>query len=179
MIDNIDSVIEIVDTSKQSNVSKRKNCDELYVSPGSKEKRFCYLCRQPRCTRWTCSILKSYEKVPGRILPKGNQETRDKLINLIATVDNHVLCQNRDSNDERLVYVELPRKIKAIIVQKKYIIKQNLSFMSQNDNVCIECTLLGDLGKVMKNYKNALFQKNCLIRHIGKSKNNLVVDNLS
>ena len=51
--------------------------------------------------------------------------------------------------------------------------------MSQNDNVCIECTLLGDLGKVMKNYKNALFQKNCLIRHIGKSKNNLVVDNLS
>ena len=58
---------------------------------------------------------------------KGNQEIRDKLINLIATVDNHVICHNRDGNDERLVYVEMPRKIKAIVVHRKYVIEQNLS----------------------------------------------------
>ena len=95
--------------------------------------------------------MKSYEKVPGRILVKGNQETRDKLINLIATVDNHVLCHDRDVHNNRLVYVELPRKIKAIIVHKKYIIEQDLSFISQHDNVCIECTLLGNLGQVIEN----------------------------
>ena len=96
-----------------------------------------------------------------------------------STVDNHVLCHNRDDNDKRLVYVELPRKIKAIIVHKKYIIEQNLSNISQHDNVCVECTLLGDYGNVIDKYNKALFTKHCVTRHIGKSKNNLVVDNLS
>ena len=157
----------------------RNNIDELYVVPRNSDKRFCYLCRQPRCTRWTCNILQSYEKLPGRLLVKGNLEVRDRLINLIATVDNHVLCHNRDDNDKRLVYVELPRKIKAIIVHKKYIIEQNLSNISQHDNVCVECTLLGDYGNVIEKYNKALFTKHCVTRHIGKSKNNLVVDNLS
>ena len=161
--------------------SKRKNTntDLQYVTAGNSDKKYCFLCRQPRCTRWTCNILKGYEKVPGRILIKGNQECRDKLINLIATVDNHVLCYNRDEGDTRLIYDELPKKIKAIILCKKYIIEQNLSNVSQHDNVCIECILLGDNGMVIDKYKEALFTKNCVIRHIGKSKNNLVVDNLT
>ena len=163
------------------NSSKRKNMnkDNQYVTAGNSDKKYCFLCRQPRCTRWTCTILKGYEKVPGRILIKGNQESRDKLINLIATVDNHVLCHNRSEEDKRFIYDELPRKIKAIVLCKKYIIENNLSNISQHDNVCIECILLGDYGKAIDKYNKALFTKNCVIRHIGRSKNNLVVDNLS
>ena len=110
---------------------------------------------------------------------KGNQEVRDRLITLIATVDNHIICFNRAGDDKRIIYHELPRKIKAIIVQKKYVIEESASEMSQHNNVCIECTLLGDFDNPIPNYNNALFHKICIIRFIGKSKNNLVIDNLS
>ena len=109
---------------------------------------------------------------------KGNQEVRDELISLIATTNNQVLCYNRDVDDERIVYNELPKKIKALIVSKKYIIGDNISQISQKENVCVECTLLGEFGKPMEKYTDALFKKICIIRHIGKSKNNLVVNNL-
>ena len=116
---------------------------------------------------------------PGRILPKGHQESRDKLISLVSNVDNHVLCHNRQVDDTRVVFTKIPRKIKAILVSKKYVLEDNVSHMSAHDNVCIECTLLGDLGLPVVNYTDALFQKHCVIRYIGKSKHNLVVDNLS
>ena len=153
--------------------------DEMFVTPVTSEKKYCFLCRQPKCTRWTCNVLKSYEKVPGRILPKGHVESRDKLINLISTVDNHVLCFNRSSDDERMIYSELPTKIKAMVVHKKFIIEGTAAHISPHDNVCIECTLLGNFGIPMEKYSEALFKKNCVTRFLGKSSNNLVVDNLS
>jgi len=159
--------------------SKKRNMDEDFVLKGNSDRRYCFLCRKPQCTRWTCSILKGYEKVPGRLLVKGNQEVRDNLISLIATLDNHVLCFNRSRDDQRVIFNELPRKVKAIIVYKKYIMEKNVSQMSQNDNICIECTLLGDHGEVIENYSKALFKKICIIRYVGKGTNNLVVDNLS
>ena len=130
--------------------------DEDFVFKGNSDKRYCFLCRQSQCTRWTCNILKGYEKLPGRLLVKGNQEVRDKLISLIATLDNHVLCYNRSGDDQRIVFNELPKKVKAIIVYKKYMMENNVLQMSQNDNVCIECTLLGKLGEVIE-----IIQKHC------------------
>ena len=70
-----------------------------------------------------------------------------------------MLCHNRSIDDDRYIYGELPTKIKAIIVHKKLIIEDNISLMSPHDNVCIECTLLGDLGLPMQNYTEALFKK--------------------
>ena len=78
-----------------------------------------------------------------------------------------------------VVFNKVPRKIKAIIVSKKYVLEDSISHMSPHDNVCIECTLLGDLGIPMLNYTDALFKKHCVTRFIGKSKQNLVVDNIS
>ena len=123
--------------------------------------------------------LQCYEKVPGRILPKGHQESRDKLISLISTVDNHVICHNRSNEDKRIIYHQFPSKIKALIVDKKFIIEDTSSHISPHENVCIECTLLGDLGVPIANYSGVLFTKNSVIRHIARSRNNLVVDNLS
>ena len=60
--------------------------------------------------------------MPGRILPKGHQEARDKLISLLSNVDNHVLCHNRQVDDIRVVFNEVPRKIKAMVVSKKYVL---------------------------------------------------------
>ena len=123
--------------------------------------------------------MKGYEKKPGRILHKGHQESRDTLINLLSNVDNRVSCHNRKTRDKRVVYSELPKKIKAIIIEKKYVLEDNVSYVSPHDNICIECTILGDFGEPMEKYKNALFHKNCVIRHIGKSAMNLIVDNIS
>ena len=159
--------------------SKNHNIDEYYVGAGMQERKYCFLCRQPKCTRWNCKVLQCYEKVPGRILPKGHQESRDKLISLISTVDNHVICHNRSNEDKRIIYHQFPSKIKALIVHKKYIIEDNSSHISPHENVCIECTLLGDLGVPIENYSGVLFTKNSVIRHIARSRNNLVVDNLS
>ena len=176
---NDDDYIPPNNTSLLPKSSISSNIDEIYVCSGGSEKKYCFLCRQPKCTRWNCKILQRYEKMPGRILPKGHQEARDKLISLLSNVDNHVLCHNRQVDDSRLVFNEVPRKIKAMVVSKKYVLEDNISHMSPHDNVCIECTLLGYLGVPMANYTEALFKKHCIIRFIGKSKQNLVVDNIS
>ena len=112
-------------------------------------------------------------------MPKGNQEIRDKLVTLISNVDNHVICHNRNSDDTIIVYNEFPKRIKALVVIKKFIMEDDVQHRSPHDNVYLECTLLGDLGEPMENYTEALFNKHCVMRYIRKSKNNLVVDNLS
>ena len=169
--------------SQNNSVSQSKaksmGDDTNHVARGSKDKKYCFLCRQQGCSRWTCEILKGYEKVPGRILHKGHQESRDKLINLLSNIDNHVMCHKRKKRDKRMVYNDLPKKIKAIIIEKKYVLEDSVTFISKHDNICIECTILGDFGQPMEKYKNALFQKNCVIRHVGKSAMNLIVDNIS
>ena len=185
---NYDAVEDTVMTqstqlSQNNSVARSKTKlmkdDTDHVVRGGKEKKYCFLCRQQGCSRWTCEILKGYEKKPGRILHKGHQESRDTLINLLSNVDNRVSCHNRKKRDKRVVYSELPKKIKAIIIEKKYVLEDNVSYISPHDNICIECTILGDFGEPMEKYKNALFHKNCVIRHIGKSAMNLIVDNIS
>ena len=45
-------------------ISKRNhsNIDENYVVTGMQERKYCILCRQPKCTRWTCKCM-SHHKI--------------------------------------------------------------------------------------------------------------------
>ena len=161
---------------------KRKSVmadDELFVSGGKQRKLYCFLCRQPGCTRWKCNILQEYCLSPGRILQKGHQESRDRLCDIISSLKNKVVCYKRKRNDKRNVYDEFPKKIKALVIHNKYVIHNNVAHFSRDENICLECTLLGDNGKVIVNYDRALFHRPCVIRYVVKGINNLIVDNLS
>ena len=151
----------------------------MFVAQSKSKKLYCFLCRESGCTRWKCNVLQQFEKVPGRILRKNDTDARDKLSSQVKYMDNHVLCLQREEDDKRILYSELPRKMKALIVHKKYAIHKNLAYCKPEDNTCIECTLLGDRGLVIDNYDKALFQRACVSKYIDKSPNNLIVDNLS
>ena len=124
-------------------------------------------------------MLVKYIHGSGKILPKANRDCHDHLIDLICTVDNHVICHKWKEDDERIVFRELPTKVKALVIYKKYYIQNELSTLSKHENICVECTLLGEKGRSMLDYENALFGKNPIRRHIGNSNYNLIVDNLS
>ena len=115
----------------------------------------------------------------GRILPKGNRDSRDKLVELISSVDNNVMCHKRGRDDKRHVLKEFPKQMKALVLHKKCTINNNVAYCSPQDNTCIECTLLGDRGLPIAGYEKALFDNTCVKRYITKSDVNLIVDNLS
>ena len=46
------------------------------------------------------------------------------------------------------------------------------------NNICVECTLLGKRGEAIINYNKALSTVGCVNYYVGKSANNLIVDNI-
>ena len=151
----------------------------MFVSPGKSRKLYCWLCRQPGCTRWKCNILKQYEKVPGRLLPKGNQESRYRLSQQILNVNNAVACHKRTKKDKRLVYNEFPRVIRALIIHKKYTIHNNVAYSYPEENTCLECTLIGDRGLAIPNYVKGLFSRDAVNKYVTAGRGlQLIVNNL-
>ena len=165
--------------NRYSSQMQNNNDDDDFVVAVRSKKYKCMLCRQPGCTQWKCNILQDYEKIPGRILQKGNRESRDKLVDIIDSVDNSIICRKRSKNDERIIHNEFPTKTKALIIHFKWTIFQNVAYCSPQENTCLECTLLGEKGLPIEYYDKALFHRHCVKKYINKSYNNLIVDNLS
>ena len=95
--------------AKKRETKSVMNNDELFVSAGKQRKVYCYLCRQPGCTRWKCNILQQYSLGPSRILQKGHQDSRDRLCDIISSLKNKHICYKRKRNDKRNVYHEFPK----------------------------------------------------------------------
>ena len=84
-----------------------------------------------------------------------------------------------NDNDNRIIFYELPEKVTAIVIHKKWR-KLNQTIISPlyQDNICVECTLLGKKRVVVINYGKALFTIGCVDLYVGRSANNLIVNNI-
>ena len=57
-------------------------------------------------------------------------------------------------------------------------IKQTIISLLQMNNICIEYTLLGKKGEFIINYNKTLFTVVCVNGWVGKSANNLIINNI-
>ena len=110
---------------------------------------------------------------------KGDQQSRDRLSDAITSCKNKILIHKRFKKDKRTVFKDMPQRVKALIVQKKIRTHQSVTNQTVEGNSCLECTLLGERGLPMTNYFDALFERHCVLRFVSRSKNNLIVDNLT
>ena len=83
----------------------------------------------------------------------------------------------RQFHDERIVANELPKKVNALIIHKRYYIKtfldQTLGNIAPSDNICVECSIIKDNYTVED---KQLFEPSVIIRHILKNKTNVLVN---
>ena len=86
------------------------------------------------------------------------------------------LSMMRHFNDKRPIIKELPKKIKALVIHKRYYINTYLDSGSQNvapsENITIECSIITENYNVGE---KQLYEPIIIIRYILKSKANVVV----
>ena len=156
----------------------KKKRDEFFISSQNSNKYGCFLCGQPGHGRWGCTVLKRFAKNTANILPKNNLRSREKVCLMLITNTAEDIEPIRD-NDNRIIFHELPKKVLTMVIHKKWRKLQEtiISPLHQN-NICVECTLLGKKGVVIINYSKALFTVGCINLYVGRSANNLIVNNI-
>ena len=136
------------------------------------------MCGQPGHGRWGCTVLKRFAKNTANILPKNNLRSREKVCLMLITNTAEDIEPIRD-NDNRIIFHELPKKVLGMVIHKKWRkLNENIISPLHQNNICVECTLLGKKGVVIINYSKALFTVGCINLYVGRSANNLIVNNI-
>ena len=130
----------------------------------------CWLCDMPQCAKWTCRRLKAYNVT---ILPKDDMQARIKFCNKLI-LPNELNPDNRLSDDFRVPQYTFPKRVKAIVVHKKFIVKNTVANIMDVDNICVEVTLLTNGGNELTNYTRALFSPGSVYKWCTSSKNSLI-----
>ena len=148
------------------------NHDELHLKPQRKKPKHntCGLCDMPQCAKWTCQKLKAYRVT---ILPKDNLQARINFCNKLI-VPEELNPDKRSVEDVRMVYVSFPKRVKAVVVHKKYIVSNTVMNVMDVNNICIEVTLLTNGGMELENYVRVLVAPGSVYKWCTSSKNSLV-----
>jgi hypothetical protein len=70
-------------------------------------------------------------------LPKSDSVARDKIVKSVFQVDQHPIY-NRNTGDTRIVIKELPKRMAALVVHRKYTVDGNNMSQTYQDNICVE-----------------------------------------
>ena len=141
------------------------------------KRRRCGICCEKGHHQYMCQKIKAdYGKFP---LPKNDDGARNNLAKLLVLVDP--MCSSplmvRQFNDQRIVANELPKKVNALIIHKRYYIKtfldQTLDTVAPSDNICVECSIIKENYTVED---KQLFDPTVILRHIMKNKTNVIVN---
>ena len=141
------------------------------LNQGKKPKHnTCWLCDLPQCAKWTCRRLKAYNVT---ILPKDDIQARIKFCNKLI-LPNELNPENRLTGDIRVPQCTFPKRVKAIVVHQKFIVKKSVANILDVDNTCVEVTLLTIGGNELTNYTRALFSPGSVYKWCTSSKNSLI-----
>ena len=137
----------------------------------------CYLYGQSGHGRYDCTLLKRYAIERGVILRKNMQTERDNLLQFITNTSGGN-CFKRSDAEKRVVYYELPTKVKALVLHKKYVVHKDAVLLLHISNLCVKCTLLGVRGISTNLYVKALFPSGCVGRYMAKASSSLILNDM-
>ena len=145
----------------------------MRCTPGQEKKpkhNTCWLCDMPQCAKWSCQKLKAYHVT---ILPKDDIHARIKFCNKLI-LPNELNPAHRSADDTRILQHNFPKRVKAIVVHQKMIVKNSVTNIMDVENICVEVTLLTNGGDELPNYTRTLFSPGCVYKWCTASKNSLI-----
>ena len=154
------------------------NDDEHFIGVKKKRAHACFLCGIAGHIRYNCHVLQKYKSVGGAIVRGTNRSDIDSLIEAINNTSGKN-CYKRKEDDKRIVYSELPGKVRALVLIKKLLVSNDAVLLLDTSNTCIECTLLGEKGLEIPGYSTSLFSIGSVTNYVAKGGNRLIVNNIS
>ena len=106
-------------------------------------------------------------------MAKSDSTARDNIVKSLLQVNKHPIY-NRNDDDERIVMKELPKRMAALVIHRKYKVDDNNMSQTYQDNICVECSVV-KTGLIPHDlYTRQLFEPTAVIRYIMKCKSNIV-----
>jgi hypothetical protein len=72
----------------------------------------------------------------------------------------------RSFYDERLICKEFPKNVKCLVIHQKFLINQNVTTVSIENNVCVECTIIRNNYEIDSNERKMLFEPATVLRYV-------------
>ena len=139
---------------------------------GKASKKSCSICKRAgHNNQYECYEFKRvYGVTP---LPKSDSIARDNIVKRVLQDNKHPIY-NRNVDDERILMKELPKKMAALVIHRKYKVDDNNMSQIYQDNICVECSVVKNGLIPYDLYTRQLFEPTAVIRYIMKSKSNIV-----
>ena len=161
--------------SQTANLSNNKQMDNQFVPATRVNTRSCVLCRGQKHSQYSCEMITNNFNC--RPLGKNDVSARNALAMSIVNVKGLPLFP-RCISDKRTIFDDCPRKQKALVIHKRFIITPEIYLCEDPSNICIECTFLGDGGYPTPEYHRALFKVASVASYVQKSKTNCVASQI-
>lgn len=129
------------------------------------------MCKKPGHRRFKCPVLNKYGAPQ---LPPNNLNIRMDLSTKIGSIYDMSISL-RPHDDKRIVMKEIPKKMMALVIHKKYYIENYYSQTVDSKNICVECTWIVEGGYEHPTYKKSLFTAEVIQAHVTRTKTNLIV----
>ena len=146
------------------------------IPQGTNFIKSCALCRGKGHNRSKCDRLFSdYQRYP---LPLHNSKLRNDLVmSLVTGAINGSPILQRSMEDTRSIISEFPKKIKCLVIHRRFLKKQYIGNLFCFSNICIECTLIRENYEIRDEEKLILLEPTIITKFI-LSLNSLVVSQM-
>ena len=159
-------------TQKYSNQTPRT----LNIPKGANFKKSCGLCRGKGHNRSKCDrLFADYQRYP---LPLHDSKLRNDLVmSLVTRAINVSPILHRSMEDTRSIISEFPKKIKCLVIHKRFLKNQYIGNLFCFSIMCIECTLIRENYEIRDEEKCILLEPTIITKFI-LSLNSLVVSQM-
>ena len=159
-------------TQKYSNQTPRT----LNIPKGANFKKSCGLCRGKGHNRSKCDrLFADYQRYP---LPLHDSKLRNDLVmSLVTGAINGSAILHRTLEDTRSIISEFPKKIKCLVIHKRFLKNQYIGNLFCFSNICIECTLIRENYEIREEEQCILLEPTIITKFI-LSLNSLVVSQM-
>ena len=76
----------------------------------------------------------------------------------------------REPDDTRQISMSIPPRLLGVVIHRRFFMNRTTT-----NKMCLECTILDQLGDAHSTFRNYLFTSECMSAYVGRSKTNVVV----
>ena len=156
----------MISTRERNRISKSgRNQECTQIPKGRSFSKSCALCRGKGHTKMKCiKLLQEFGKFP---VPLTDTSQRNKIgHSLNSNQLSGTPVFHRSFSDERLICKEFPKNVKCLVIHQKFLINQNVTSVSVENNVCVECTIIRNNYEIDSNERKMLFEPATVLRYV-------------
>ena len=90
---------------------------------------------------------------------------------------NGTPLSRRSFSDQRLIVKEFPKNVKFLVIQQRFLINQNVTTISTENNICVECTIIRNNYEIDTAERKMLFEPATILRLV-LGPNNMILSQM-